>query len=63
MLDLDGDPEMFDTDLSRDYAAATSFGLSPRLFYEAGVEGAVCDAETRERLRRIGQSYEWSDAA
>jgi aminodeoxyfutalosine deaminase len=54
------DPEMFDTDLSRDYAAATSFGLSPRLFYEAGVDGAACDCKTRERLRKIGQSYDWS---
>jgi aminodeoxyfutalosine deaminase len=57
------DPEMFDTDLSRDYAAATSFGLSPRLFYEAGVEGAACDGQTRDRLRSIGQSYDWSRAA
>jgi aminodeoxyfutalosine deaminase len=56
------DPEMFDTDLTRDYAAATSLGLSPRLFYEAGVEGAVCDTATKDRLRSIGHSYEWSDA-
>jgi aminodeoxyfutalosine deaminase len=54
---------MFDTDLGRDYAAATSFGLSPRLFYEAGVEGAACDDQTRDRLRSIGQSYDWSRVA
>ena len=53
------DPAMFDTDLSRDYEAATSFGLDPRSFYEAGVAGALCDEETRERLRRIGESYHW----
>jgi aminodeoxyfutalosine deaminase len=53
------DPAMFDTDLSRDYDAATSFGLEPRSFYEAGVAGALCDEQTKERLRRIGESHHW----
>jgi aminodeoxyfutalosine deaminase len=53
------DPEMFDTDLTREYAAATSLGLSPKLFYEAGVVGALCDAPTRERLRAIGDTWAW----
>src|SRR3954468_5479922 len=53
------DPAMFATDLSRDYEAAESFGLEPRSFYEAGVAGALCDEPTRERLRQIGESYEW----
>lgn len=57
------DPAMFDTDLSRDYEAATSFGLDPRSFYEAGVAGALCDEVTRARLRRIGESYDWPAAA
>jgi aminodeoxyfutalosine deaminase len=53
------DPAMFDTDLSRDYEAATSFGLEPRSFYEAGVVGALCDDDTRARLQHIGETYEW----
>jgi aminodeoxyfutalosine deaminase len=57
------DPAMFDTDLSRDYQAATSFGLEPRSFYEAGVAGALCDGETRDRLRRIGDSFDWPEDA
>jgi aminodeoxyfutalosine deaminase len=54
------DPAMFDTDLSHDYEAATSFGLDPRSFYEAGVVGALCDDETRNRLRLIGASFDWA---
>jgi aminodeoxyfutalosine deaminase len=53
------DPAMFDTDLTRDYEAATSFGLDPRSFYDAGVAGALCDEETRARLRQIGESHHW----
>ena len=53
------DPAMFDTDLSRDYDAATSFGLDPRSFFEAGISGALCDEETKTHLRRIGESHDW----
>lgn len=47
------DPAMFDTDVSRDYEAATSFGIDPRAFFDAGLEGALCDEETKARLRAL----------
>ena len=53
------DPAMFDTDLTRDYEAATSFGLDPRSFYEAGVAGALCDEDTKARLQLVGDSFSW----
>ena len=55
------DPAMFDTDLTRDYQAASSLGVSPRDAYEAGLAGALCDDETRDRLRLIGDSHDWDD--
>jgi aminodeoxyfutalosine deaminase len=53
------DPAMFDTDLTRDYEAAATLGLSPHAAYDAGVAGALCDDETRERLRQVGDSHQW----
>ena len=53
------DPEMFDTDLTREYEAVLSLGLDPKALYEAGVEGALCDEATRDRLRQIGAAYDW----
>ena len=53
------DPAMFETDLTRDYEAAASLGLSARAAYEAGVAGALCDDVTRARLRHIGGAFSW----
>jgi aminodeoxyfutalosine deaminase len=55
------DPAIFDSDLTRDYEAAATLGLSPRAAYEAGLAGALCDQETLARLRRIGDSHDWGD--
>ena len=54
------DPAIFDTDLTQDYEAAAQLGVSPRAAYEAGLAGALCDDETRARLRRIGDSHDWA---
>jgi aminodeoxyfutalosine deaminase len=55
------DPAMFGTDLSRDCEAAVSLGLDPRDFFEAGLEGALCDDETKARLRRLAEEFDWAD--
>jgi aminodeoxyfutalosine deaminase len=53
------DPEMFDTDLTREYDAVASLGVHPRALYEAAVQGALCDEATRAELARIGADYDW----
>jgi aminodeoxyfutalosine deaminase len=57
------DPAMFGTDLSRDYDAATKLGLDPRAMFIAGLEGALCDDETRSRLVQIGEEFDWAGLA
>ena len=53
------DPALFGTNLHHEYETARSLGLRARDFYEAGVEGALCDGETRERLRNTGKAFDW----
>jgi aminodeoxyfutalosine deaminase len=43
------------------YSAAASLGVDPRSAYEAGVEGALCDEETRKRLRAVGDAFDWAE--
>jgi aminodeoxyfutalosine deaminase len=54
------DPAMFDTDLTREYEAARSIGVDPRAAFEAGITGALCDEETRGRLRAIFDAFDWA---
>ena len=53
------DPAMFGTNLSTEYAAVGELGLEPRGFYEAGLEGALCDESTRARLQALGEHFDW----
>ena len=57
------DPALFATDLDLDYAAAAYLGAEPRRIYDNGVAGALCDAATKERLRRIGATFDWASVA
>jgi aminodeoxyfutalosine deaminase len=54
------DPAMFGTDLEQDYEAAAKLGVTPQSAYEAGVEGALCDDATRQRLRETGAAFDWA---
>lgn len=53
------DPAMFDTDLGREYAAAAALGCTAEAAFTAGVEGALCDAETKAALAAIGARTAW----
>jgi aminodeoxyfutalosine deaminase len=54
------DPEMFDTDLTREYEAVRGLGVDPKDLYDAAVQGALCHEATRERLRGIGEAFDWA---
>jgi aminodeoxyfutalosine deaminase len=54
------DPAIFGTDLTADYAAAAQLGVDPRSCYLAGLQGTLCDEQTRDRLRRIDDAFDWS---
>jgi aminodeoxyfutalosine deaminase len=53
------DPAMFGTDLSQDYDAAVALGLDPEVAYAAGLEGALCEEDTKARLITIGAEFDW----
>jgi aminodeoxyfutalosine deaminase len=57
------DPAMFDTDLTREYAAAAQIGCTPRQAFRAGLMGALCDDETRAGLQLIYENYPWTDGS
>jgi aminodeoxyfutalosine deaminase len=53
------DPAMFGTDLGREYALLPRMGVDPRLVYQAGVRGALCDDATRGEIAAIGERAAW----
>src|SRR5207302_4342363 len=53
------DPAMFETSLDEEYAAAAALGLHAEDFYKAGLVDALCDDATKQRLRSIGDAYDW----
>ena len=53
------DPAMFGTDLGREYELAGQLGLNQRRIYQAGVQGALCDEQTRARLVAIADATHW----
>ncbi len=53
------DPAFFNTDLTRELETARSLGLHPRDAFAAGLAGALCDEETRGRLRAAGDAFDW----
>jgi aminodeoxyfutalosine deaminase len=56
------DPAMFDTDLGREYEAAASIGYAADAAFRAGLAGALCDTETRDRLATVGRGHGWAPA-
>jgi aminodeoxyfutalosine deaminase len=57
------DPTFFACELDEEHAAARALGADPRALYDAGVEGALCDEQTKARLRAIADDWEWDAAA
>ena len=54
------DPEMFDTDLTREHEQARArFGIPPRSFFDAGVQGALCEPSVKSSLANLGSAYAW----
>jgi len=51
---------MFGTDLTRDYEMATRLGCTPDRAFLSGVQGALCDTDTRSRLQSMYDSTTWS---
>jgi len=56
------DPALFDTDLGRDCAAAVELGLTAQQMYDNALAGVLCDEATRERLRALGDAFDWEAA-
>ena len=53
------DPTFFSCDLGSERAAARSLGADPRAAFDAGMAGALCDAETKSHLRTVAAEFDW----
>jgi aminodeoxyfutalosine deaminase len=53
------DPTFFSCDLDSEHEAARSIGADPRAAFEAGIAGALCDADTKASLRAIAAEHDW----
>ena len=51
------DPAMFDTDLGREYEAASALGTSIADAYAGGLQGALCDDATKARLHTLAPTF------
>lgn len=51
------DPAMFGTDLGREHAIAGQLGVSAADAYAAGLAGALCDGDTKDRLAALGTAH------
>jgi aminodeoxyfutalosine deaminase len=59
------DPAMFGTDLGREHQIAARLGVAPSVLFDAGLQGAMCDDETKVLVRTAGAAIDWAavDAA
>ena len=56
------DPTFFSCDLESEHAAARALGADPRALFDAGIAGALCDEDTLEIVRALGDAYDWDEA-
>jgi aminodeoxyfutalosine deaminase len=54
------DPTFFDCDVTSEHAAARALGVGSRELFEAGVRGALCDTDMRQRLEGILRDQDWT---
>jgi aminodeoxyfutalosine deaminase len=54
------DPELMGTDLDRECAEAVRLGHTPRGMYEHALSGVFCGDDTKLRLQRLMEAFDWS---